>query len=440
MAVRYVCFPEGRLEKSRMRLEAGIGWWSGNCKDGTSTSKAIGPILLRGITMDRLGLARTAIAVALAVTLSTSVGPASAAEPAVFAKPGGRAADLERDIGICEALAAKTSFQQNYADSFKAGGLVGVGIMRVFQPSLDKEKRAKGLQICLGHRGYGKVTLTPDEAAALDAAKTDETRRAWLEGFMAGDIAERVQAALTSPTPDLPRASDADAPFAFGAALIDPSSLTLASGPMAEGGEILTGTVRRRAVAILKQDFNAHAGVIAIHAAAGTLFQEYLQESPYDPEVREEPTLWCAVFKGGAWYEGAFRDPLCFHNTLQGLEFYIGDGNGHLISEIQAEPWPGYFDEPLILQVQSGGDPDPPIPFRIVAHHLSEETPVLIATAGVRGDAVEIWRGEPKFDVGGKAHVRFWDRDLVLTRSGEGVIVGFEPEPRSSPTTTSLTP
>jgi len=291
--------------------------------------------------------------------------------------------------------------------------------MAAIQPSLNAEKRAQGLQNCLRHRGFGKVTLTPEEAAAFNAAKTDEARRAWLDSFMAGDIAQRVQAALTPPTPDLPSATDADAPFTVGAVRIDPASLALAAGRVSEGGEILTGVLRRRATAILQQDFNTHSGVIGIYAPAGTIFQEYVRTSPEDPEIRDEPTLWCGSFKRG------FGMPMCFHNTLHGLQFYMGDGNGQLVGHVRAEPWLVYFKEPMILAVQAVAT-DPPISFRIIAQSLRKSSVVLIATAGTRNDAVEVWRGGATFDAENKARVGFWDRDLVLTRAGEAVTVAFD--------------
>ena len=361
---------------------------------------------------------RFLVAGLIAVLVASSVS-ARAAEKAVFAKVGVRAADVMRDAGECKDLAAKTSYDSPAAKYDQRLGPAVV--LALVQPGLDRTKRTLETEICMRHRGYAATPLTPAETAALGALQTDEARLAWLDVFLAGEIASRVEAALAPAAPPLPSAQDAHDPFVVGAARIDPGAIVLTAGPVARAGDILRGKLRRRAIAVLQKDF-ATGGPHSIRTDAGSVFQEYLDPVPGDAVLSEDRTVWCAIFKGG------FSFPLCFRNTLRGYEWVIGAGKPWLVGHADPDPLllGAHYTHPMILTVQSA-DPQPPTDFHMVVRQIGRDDVQLTATAVNGTEQVDFWSGALKFEADGKARLPFWDRTLVLTRAAGAVTANFEP-------------
>jgi hypothetical protein len=358
----------------------------------------------------------TAGLIAIAVLAPSAV---RAEQRSVFAKAGAKVAEVTRDEADCRALAANT-FYLMPAVLPSQGGLIGVAILAAMTPSYNAESRSRSLAICMRHRGYGRVVLTQDEASAFGAQRTDAARDAWMGAFLSGDIGARVAAALTPAAPMLPTAEDAHDPFVIGAARLDPKTFALA--PMLEAeGDVVTGKLTRRRTAVLKEDYSDSIALSRFKAAAGTVFQEYLEPLPWDPSLSEDRTAWCAPLTGVAHYL------TCVRSTLAGYEFAISTGETWLAGYAQGEnAYKRPFLKPIALAVQSA-DSQEPIEFRLAITHVSSDAVVLKARALKGKETVEFWTGTVKFDPSGQARLPFWDRTLVLSRSGPAIKAAFEP-------------
>jgi hypothetical protein len=373
---------------------------------------------------------KTGIASWLTALLLLAPTALQAAETTVFAKAGASAADVQREISACEALAANISYAQetgyDQPETASNPGAGGSLVMLAILPAVNKQIRDRHVEICMRNRGYPRIALAPGEAKVLAAQKTEEARAAWLGDFLASsDIGRRVQAAVTQRVSALPVAQDLNDPFVIGAARVDPNSLKLTLGPIGDKGELLTGKVQRRSVALLQEDFKGHMGVVGISAAAGTEFQEYHAPPPWDASLSDDLTAWCAKFKT------RLNVMLCFRTRLTGYSLTpTGLGQPWMVGFVSAEPFSseeGAFHSFLPLKVLQT-DPQGPLELHMTLALIKPDWTRLTARVMKDGKSVTIWSGVARFDSGGRANFPFWDRTLALTRAdADTVTAAFEP-------------
>ncbi len=354
------------------------------------------------------------------MALGLTAATARAGDTTIFAKRNAKASELSRDEAECRALATKAHYlgppdskvQMQY-------GLTGAVILNVAIAGENAKARAQGLDVCMRHRGYAKVGLNASEARAFQALPPGPAQDAWIEAFLATDIDVRIKIALTPKVPPLPTAADADDPFVVRALRIDPSSLALAVGPVAAGGDILSGRAWPRRTAIATAEILEKTGIITHRYPAGTVFQEYLEPVPWDPRVSEDRTAWCTFLRGQSFE--------CFRSTLQGYEVATGYGRAWLVgsadgTNIYTHPW----RNPISLQVQPEGSSQS-FDLHLVLSKITDEGVIVVARAERDAATVDIWGGVLKFNPRGEATLPFWDRTLVLTYKDKTVRATFQP-------------
>jgi hypothetical protein len=356
--------------------------------------------------------------------LAAVLAPAAsfARDHTIFARANAKPAEVAQDEATCKALVVSVHYlpPQTQSDQPTPGGIVGAAMIATLTPGYDAEARAKSLAVCMRRRGYAKLALTDAEAGALAAQKTPAARDAWFETFLAGDVAGRIRAALTPATPPLPVAQDADRPFVVGAARIDPATLALASGKVAQGGDILTGKVSRRRTAILKDNYRDSIAMSVLRAPAGSVFHEYLDRLPWDPSLSEDRTAWCGPLlpNGGL---------ACIRGTIAGYEISTASGELWMAGRVDGQnAYTRPFLKPMTLVVQPE-DGLGALDFHLAVKRLTGGDVTLAANAVKDGKSVEFWTGRLTFDAAGKARLPCWDRTLVLSQSGGAVTTAFEP-------------
>jgi hypothetical protein len=340
-----------------------------------------------------------------------------AADLTVFAKTGADAAELSRDQVECRALADK-AYYRGPRDSDGRYGLSGAVIMSLAVAHLDAKAKADGVNVCMRRRGYARLALTPEETRAFQAHTDDHSLDVWMDHFLSGDIAARIAAALTPRVPPLPTAEDAGEPFTIRAVRIDPASLVPSTGAIRAGGDVLTGRLAPRRIAILTEDYRDSIAMTSFGARAGAVFQEYFEPTPWDPSLSEDQTSWCGMVGAPV--------PYCFLSTLEGYQVSFATGRAWLVGRSQnVNAFTRTFVKPLKLAVQPLS-PQASLSFSLAVSRLTRDGIVLTATASKDNQTVEFWTATLKFDEE-EARLPFWDRTLVLSRAADAVAVRFEP-------------
>jgi len=363
---------------------------------------------------------RRILATGLAVALGLGAAEARADDTAIFAKRNAKISELSRDEAECRALASKAHYLGPSGSNVQLQyGLTGAVMLDIAVAGENEKARTQGLDVCMRRKGYARIGLNADEARAMQGLSPGPARDAWIEAFLATDIDARIRRALTPVVPSLPTAADADGRFVVRAIRIDPSSLALAVGPVAAGGDIVGGRATPRRTAIATAEIQEKTGLVTHRHAVGTVFQEYLEPVPWDPSVSDDRTAWCTFLRGERFE--------CIRSTLKGYEVADGYGRAWLVghadgTNIYTHPW----TNPITLEVQPD-DRSQSFALHLVASKITDEGIYVLAKAEKDGGTVDVWAAALKFDAGGVAMLPFWDRTLVLTRDDKAVRATFQP-------------
>ncbi|MDB5430521.1 MAG: hypothetical protein JWP35_1637 [Caulobacter sp.] len=351
-----------------------------------------------------------ASAALLAVVGMLTAAGAGEAVQSVIAKPSGTLEQLAADQKDCAEVARKVRGGAYGSTPYGAGGTLVVGVLS------DGTILGDTTRACLAERGWASVALTKSEASAFNALG-GPARDRWLEAFYAGDISERVKAALPEPFHPLPPLRDG--PYRVGALTLDPDSFALPAGVVRPKDVVMTGSASHRAVARLTRPLDSKVGFGHVKAPAGALFQQM------DYSGGRGPPAWCGAANPNLTW--------CFWDMGRSYDVSTWPGRDWLAGAIfvstgslRAPEPPLHTVSPISLELVDG---DPLGPVDITLEVLAvKPTSVLLQAVGHRGKArMMFWHGELPVGADGTARLSTWSRVLVLTPSGGGVMARWEP-------------
>ncbi len=296
-----------------------------------------------------------------------------------------------------------------------AGQLIGLFIGAGVSAALTPKARSEYVEGCMRGRGYYGLTLSPDEAADLDAQKTADAGAAWVERFYGrADFEQRLALASAPEVTALPQLKPE--PMTFGAIRFDPSLLAVANGVVGLGKPVLTGRIAYRQTALVKSDVSAFPA----HIVHGSLAYAVV----WSQDGRPANTYWCGRMKMGMIGGGSGQN-YCVWIGKDGYVFDLMAGapglvnNHHFYSTLAKRALSNYA-----LDENSTGSSEP-MDFALFIKKISQGGLSLIADATLNGRPEQFWSADVLFDEQGKAVLPFWTHRLTFTHSGDGVTVAF---------------
>jgi len=354
-----------------------------------------------------VGLGAAALALALAPA-------ASAKEAQIFAKSGvGRLAtqaqgqqcwDEARGV---KAPSAAVPYMPSTSVAAAAGAGLAIGIMQGYM-----QAKAQGSYVddCMRQHGFGKITLTADEATALAAAKSPEARSAWFDSLLAKDLSARVAAALI---PAVPPFAPAEAePYAVGGLRLDPATVNAYAFGILPNQTVLTATAMHRRTAVLKADFQV-GNLLDQRAEAGAVFHQVSYGAKGAPAGA---TAWCGPVANNS-IRGRITMPFCIWSTFDGYR---------VAQPLSAESWlagAGSAGQPAtapateLLLDESDRDLLGPMDVSLNLTRLTKAGAFLQAVAVRDGKKVVFWEGFVALDAEGRGELPFWRQRLKLVRT-----------------------
>jgi hypothetical protein len=287
-----------------------------------------------------------------------------------------------------------------------AGAGLAIGIMQGYM-----QAKAQGSYVddCMRQHGFGKITLTVDEATALSAAKTPEARSAWFDSLLAKDLSSRVAAALI---PAVPQFAPAVAePYAIGGLRLDPATVNAYAFGILPNQTVLTATATHRRTAVLKADFPV-AGLLDQRAEAGAVFH---QVSYGAQGASARATAWCGPVANNS-IRGRITMPFCIWSTFDGYR---------VAQPLSGEAWlagEGSAGQPVmapakeLLLDESDRDLLGPMDVSLNLTRLTKAGAFLQAVAVRDGKKVVFWEGVVALDGEGRGELPFWRQRLRLVR------------------------
>jgi hypothetical protein len=344
--------------------------------------------------------------------------PASAKEAQIFAKPGVGPIETQAQWQRCwdeargvKAPSAAAPYTPSNSVAAAAGAGLAIGIMQGYM-----QAKAQGGYVddCMRQHGFGKITLTADEAAGLAAAKSQEARGAWFDSFLAKDLSARVAAALIPAVP--PFAPAAAEPYAVGGLRLDPATVKVYAFGILPNQMVLTAKASHRRTAVLKADFRV-AGLLDQRAEAGAVFHQVSYRA--QAEV-PGATAWCGPVANNS-IRGRITMPFCIWSTFDGYR---------VAQPLNGESWlagAGSAGAPVmspaseLLLDESDGDLLGPVEVSLNLARLTKAGAFLEAVAAHDGKKVVFWEGFVALDAEGRGELPFWRQRLRIVRK-EGAL------------------
>jgi len=344
--------------------------------------------------------------------------PASAKEAQVFAKSGVSRAETQVQGQQCwdeargvKAPSAPVPYTPSSSVAAAAGAGLAVGIMQGYM-----QAKAQGGHVddCMRQHGFGKVTLTADEAAGLAAAKSQEARVAWFDSFLAKDLSARVAVALVPAVP--PLAPAAAEPYAVGGLRLDPATVKVYAFGIAPKQTVLTATAAHRRTAVLKADFPV-AGLLDQRAEVGAVFHQVNYSAKEGPIG---PTAWCGPVANNS-IRGRITMPYCIWSTFDGYR---------VAQPLSGESWlagAGFAGPTLtapasaLLLDESDRDLLGAVEISLNLARLTKAGAFLEAVAEHDGKKVVFWEGFVPLNAEGRGELPFWRQRLGIVRT-EGAL------------------
>ena len=332
---------------------------------------------------------------------------------------------MQADLDACNLAARDVhrSGQDIQDKSAMAGPGIGVPIGSMLVAGYqDQKAREAYVRRCMHAKKYLHLAMTSDEVTAFAKLKTTDDRSAFFQTlYQNPDFSSRVEAAANMLVPPLPTA--ADQPLTYSGIRFDPANLIAATGIIHTGEKIISGPVsHRRTARLVKDAVVPIPDTIAPRAKKGSIFYQVVLPGEDGPKE----TYWC----GEMIYKTIFGDAHvedCVINDEEGYglvpplgQIWHPTGFTHFLGEARTR----VFYSALILD-QSQQDLVGSMVFDIIISHLGKDSATLEAHLSKDGKTETFWTRELTFDAAGKAILPFWDHQIVLNRSGEGVSVKF---------------
>jgi len=353
-----------------------------------------------------VGLSAAVLALAMAL-------PASAKDAQVFAKSGVGRAETQAQGQQCwdeargvKAPGATVPYMPSTSVAAAAGAGLAIGIVQGYV-----QAKAQGVYVddCMRQHGFGKITLTPDEAAGLAAAKSPEARSAWFESFLTRDLSARVAAALIPAVPAF--APAAAEPYAVGGLRLDPATVKAYAFGILPNQTVLTATATHRRTAVLKADFPV-ASLLDQRAEAGAVFHQVSYGATGAPAGA---TAWCGPVANNS-IRGRITMPFCIWSTFDGYR---------VAQPLSAESWlagAGSAGQPVmapaseLLLEESDRDLLGPMEVSLNLTRLTKAGAFLQAVAARDGKKVVFWEGFVALNAEGRGELPFWRQRLRIAR------------------------
>jgi hypothetical protein len=379
---------------------------------------------------------RTTTTAALAAMLTFASAGSAWATTEIYAKQGGTVAEEGKlfDDCVAKAKTAEAEAPNHYTNPYAYGAtspaaIIAVSLVSGFMQGVhESRERQRFEDRCMRKAGWAKVALTFPEEAAYSKAPEAE-RPAWTDAFLQGDIAGRVQVALTPKAAKMPTPG---AEPAFGAVRFDPASLTVAAAPAGKGEALLTGKVSHRRTATLQEDVKVPLPIGSIHVPKGAVFQQIDLRTPADAADEEASALWCGHVKPALAIGRAI--PECFWTDFEGYHFgsvpagFLDDPPGFKSWLVTGPSFESgntrVFEGPVPLEV-SDTDLLGELDFRLRLDKIEKDGLRLSAVAARDGKDVVFWSARIATDQSGKAILPFWTHRLSLTVQGDKVTAAY---------------
>ena len=365
---------------------------------------------------------RTIALAGLLVGLSAGV---ARADDHMWSKMGATEAAEQADWAACKQDSKTVPIHMNGAVSVPvspAGAIGGLIALAIIEGVKKAQAEAAFDRHCMKRHGWVWLPLTPEEEAALSHQKSPADKAAWVDAFYAGDIGARLDTAARPAAPVLPIA--VDEPMTLGAVRFDPAALTAAGGPVAVGQPVLTGKIGHRRTATLNAAVDV-AGVMKLHADAGTVFEAVVIPTDFEPYV----TYWCGPMRAKPALASARVTDDCV--TLE--------DSGYVILPAEGESWLSDPPDPASPQkwktaaadfsmTESDQDLIGPMDLTLTVTKVTPKAITVEAKAARDGKTVTVWGGALALAADGTAVLPFWSHRLVLTRAGKTVTAAYTPD------------
>ncbi len=368
-------------------------------------------------------IARAGRAAPAALLVLTMAGAARAGDH-LWAKVGATDAAMQADLAGCKHDSREVPTHVEaaaYVPLTPAGAVGGAIGMAIVEGIAKAKAEATFDRHCMRRHGYVWLPLTPAEQAALARAPGEAGKAAWIDAFYAGDLTARLDEAWKPVVPPLPEGFDE--PYTFGGVRFDPAALTVASGPVASGGTVLSGVIAHRRTARLKSAVDLSA-MAKMHFDAGAIFHQVVLPTDLDPAQ----TYWCGTVRESTLLAGVKTYTLCVFTDENDYRLVVA-GNQAWLSDAPAPAgviWKGVAAD--FSMAESDTDLLGPMDFSLTVSRITSKTVTLAAKATRDGKSVELWDGELPFGADGVAVLPFWGHRLVLTRAGKTVTAAFTPD------------
>jgi len=355
--------------------------------------------------------------ISLCIGASLSAGSAFAAPSYEFAKPETGVDQTIVDNRACsdEAASAMATARTVTPSSVNPYVVLGGAIMNGLYAGYERGKaRDEAFLNCMRGRGYGRIELTPSEAAAAQAAKSPAEKQAWLDTFLSSDLSSRIARALKAP-PTINRLSPK--PFEIAALKIDENSLRLADKPVAVGDVILTGTATHRLTGTISQGPSTD---IVVPVGAPYHYMEIT--TPNSGGGYWTQTWWC-----GPLHHSGFLNRVVCLSPKDADHFYMKSDYGAdwLVYPKQGSNDPdvesGYFSIK-----ESESDLIGPMHIQMLLRDVKTDSVDLEIRAEQSGKWVKAWAGRAPMSSKGEVIIPFWNRSLLLQQNPSNFVASFE--------------
>ena len=351
--------------------------------------------------------------VASAVALLACATSADAEPAYAFDKLGATPDQVVADMQSCADRASKIPVASApIVTTSLVGGLaagLAVGVMEGVQRAHAVTAAA---DTCMLGLGYSRLELTPEEDASMRAARSREAKRAWIKAFAAKDWSARIAAAAAVQPKVLPQLTAE--PFAVEGVRLDPASLKVADGAVANYHPLLTGALSHRRTAVLQNDLEAR-GMLRLQMKSGAVLYGV---DAVGTSSAEQTTLWCGPAEV-MLFGRPRHDSACVFSTDGGGFIIPAGANAWMMSpgDVPKQVKPIPITSGTAALSLSDTDTIGPMDLTLEALSVEADRVRLRATASREGKKAPIWTGDLSFDKAGQAVLPFWSKRLVLTRS-----------------------